>query len=64
MSAKEKGDRPHKRTGDLAPAPSQWRRLGNVPAGRIQPGPFAHPTDENCDLEHWQDPDEFHSPEL
>lgn len=64
MSGKAKREKTRGKAGDLAPSPGQWRRLGDIPAGRIQPGPFAHSTDEDSDLEHWQDPDEFHSPEL
>ena len=52
------------RERDIAPAPSQHKLLSDIVAGRVQPGPFAAPKREDSDLEHWQDPDQFHSPEL
>ena len=56
--------RPGRDGRDIAPAPSQMKKLSDVVAGRMQPGPFASPKREDSDLEHWQDPEEFHSPEL
>ena len=39
-------------------------RLSDLAAGRIQAGPPSTPPREGTDLDHWQDPDYFHSPEL
>lgn len=38
--------------------------LSDVVAGRIQAGPRPTPPREGTDLDHWQDPELFHSPEL
>ncbi len=62
-----------KRRGDNDPAQvsrdPQYREppyedLSSLVAGRIQAGPQATPPREGVDLDHWQDPDLFHSPEL
>ena len=47
----------------------QYRRppyedLSSLVAGRIQAGPQSTPPRDGPDLDHWQDPDLFHSPEL
>ena len=39
-------------------------QLKPLVAGRIQAGPQSTPPREGTDLDHWQDPDLFHSPEL
>jgi hypothetical protein len=38
--------------------------LSDLVAGRVQAGPQSTPPQTGTDLDHWQDPDEFHSPEL
>lgn len=62
-----------KRKGDNDPARvsrnPQYREppyedLSSLVAGRIQAGPQATPPRKGADLDHWQDPDLFHSPEL
>jgi len=44
--------------------PPQYERLSDLVAGRIQAGPQSTPPRAGSDLEHWQDPEYFHSPEL
>ena len=44
--------------------PPQRDVLSDVAAGRVQPGPQSTPPREGTDLDHWQDPELFHSPEL
>ena len=39
-------------------------KLSDLAAGRIQAGPPSTPPRKGTDLDHWQDPDYFHSPEL
>lgn len=41
-----------------------YEDLSSLVAGRIQAGPPPTPPREGTDLDHWQDPDLFHSPEL
>ena len=41
-----------------------YKDLSSLVAGRIQAGPQSTPPREGVDLDHWQDPDFFHSPEL
>ena len=41
-----------------------YEALSSLVAGRIQAGPQSTPPREGTDLDHWQDPDLFHSPEL
>ena len=41
-----------------------YEDLSSLVAGRIQAGPQSTPPREGTDLDHWQDPDLFHSPEL
>ena len=38
--------------------------LSSLAAGRVQAGPQSTPPRADTDLDHWQDPDLFHSPEL
>lgn len=42
----------------------QYHLLSDLVAGRIQAGPHSTPPRDGTDLEHWQDPEWFHSPEL
>lgn len=42
----------------------QYDMLSDLVAGRIQAGPQSTPPREGTDLDHWQDPELFHSPEL
>ena len=44
--------------------PPQYDALSDVAAGRVQPGPQSTPPRAGADLDHWQDPECFHSPEL
>ena len=39
-------------------------KLSDVAAGRVQAGPPPTPPRAGTDLDHWQDPEYFHSPEL
>ena len=41
-----------------------YEDLSSLVAGRIQPGPHSTPPRAGADLDDWQDPDLFHSPEL
>ncbi len=41
-----------------------YEDLSSLVAGRMQAGPQSTPPREDGDLEHWQDPELFHSPEL
>ena len=41
-----------------------YEDLSSLVAGRIQAGPQSTPPRAGTDLDHWQDPDLFHSPEL
>lgn len=42
----------------------QYDMLSDIVAGRVQPGPQSTPPRAGTDLDHWQDPELFHSPEL
>ena len=44
--------------------PPPYEDLSSLVAGRIQPGPHSTPPRAGNDLDYWQDPDLFHSPEL
>ncbi len=44
--------------------PPPYEDLSSLVAGRIQAGPQSTPPRAGTDLDHWQDPDLFHSPEL
>lgn len=44
--------------------PPQYDRLSDLVSGRVQSGPQSTPPREGGDLDHWQDPEYFHSPEL
>ena len=44
--------------------PPQYDRLSSLVAGRIQAGPQSTPPRSGTELDHWQDPEYFHSPEL
>lgn len=44
--------------------PPQYDALSSLVAGRIQAGPQSTPPREGGELDHWQDPEYFHSPEL
>lgn len=44
--------------------PPQYEMLSDLVAGRIQSGPQSTPPREGPDLDRWQDPEYFHSPEL
>ena len=44
--------------------PPPYDDLSSLVAGRIQAGPQSTPPRAGTDLDHWQDPDLFHSPEL
>lgn len=41
-----------------------YDKLSSLVAGRIQAGPQSTPPRAGAELDHWQDPDLFHSPEL
>ena len=41
-----------------------YEDLSSLVAGRIQAGPQSTPPRAGNDLDYWQDPDFFHSPEL
>ncbi len=41
-----------------------YEDLSSIVAGRMQAGPQSTPPREGTDLDHWQDPELFHSPEL
>ena len=41
-----------------------YAALSNLVAGRVQAGPQSTPPREGTELDDWQDPDLFHSPEL
>lgn len=67
------GRRPMKKTrrgrGKPDGKPPKYRRpeyemLSDVTAGRVQTGPHSTPPREGTDLDEWQDPELFHSPEL
>ncbi len=42
----------------------EYERLSDVAAGRVQAGPQSTPPRAGTELDDWQDPDLFHSPEL
>lgn len=42
----------------------EYDKLSDLVAGRVQAGPQSTPPKDGFDLEDWQDPDLFHSPEL
>ena len=44
--------------------PPQYDALSDLAAGRIQAVPHSAPPRAGTDLDHWQDPEQFHSPEL
>ena len=44
--------------------PPPYEDLSSLVAGRMQPGPQSTPPRAGTDLDDWQDPDLFHSPEL
>lgn len=44
--------------------PPQYDNLSDLAAGRVQAGPQSTPPRDGTDLDHWQDPELFHSPEL
>ena len=44
--------------------PPQYDALSDLGAGRTQAGPHSTPPRADTDLDHWQDPELFHSPEL
>ena len=41
-----------------------YEDLSSLVAGRVQAGPQSTPPRAGNDLDYWQDPDLFHSPEL
>ena len=41
-----------------------YDKLSDVVAGRVQAGPPPTPPRDEVDLDHWQDLDYFHAPEL
>ena len=41
-----------------------YEDLSSLVAGRIQAGPQSTPPRAGTELDNWQDPDLFHSPEL
>ena len=42
----------------------EYDRLSDVAAGRVQAGPQSTPPRAGTELDDWQDPALFHSPEL
>jgi len=44
--------------------PPQAERLSDLVAGRVQAGPQSTPPRAGSELDHWQDEEFFHSPEL
>ena len=41
-----------------------YEDLSDLVAGRMQAGPHSTPPRAGTDLDYWQDPELFHSPEL
>ena len=41
-----------------------YEDLSDLVAGRVQAGPQSTPPRSETDLDHWQHPELFHSPEL
>lgn len=44
--------------------PPPYEDLSDLVAGRMQAGPHSTPPRAGTELDHWQDPELFHSPEL
>lgn len=42
----------------------EYERISDLAAGRVQAGPQSTPPRAGTELDDWQDPDQFHSPEL
>ena len=63
MKQKKVDDR-ERAARDPQDRPPPYEDLSSLVAGRIQAGPQSTPPREGTDLDHWQDPDLFHSPEL
>ena len=63
MNPKRKND-PEEISRDPQYREPPYEDLSSLVAGRIQAGPQSTPPREGTDLDHWQDPDLFHSPEL
>ena len=61
---KKRKDRPLEADRDPQYSWPPYEDLSSLVAGRIQAGPQSTPPREGTDLDHWQDPDLFHSPEL
>ncbi len=57
-----------RRPGEEKTAPEYRRppyeKLSDVAAGRVRAGPQSTPPRTGTDLDDWQDPELFHSPEL
>ncbi len=61
---REKPDERELAAQDPRYRPPPYEDLSSLVAGRIQAGPQSTPPRAGTDLDHWQDPDLFHSPEL
>ncbi len=44
--------------------PPEEQKLSDVVSGRMQAGPFPTPPRKGSELDDWNDPELFHSPEL
>ena len=63
MNKKRKND-PVEVSRDPQYRPPPSEDLSSLVAGRIQAGPQSTPPRAGTELDNWQDPDLFHSPEL
>ena len=61
---REKPDERERAAREPQYRPPPYEDLSSLVAGRSQPGPQSTPPRAGTDLDHWQDPDLFHSPEL
>lgn len=61
---REKTDDRERAARDPQYRPPPYEDLSSLVAGRVQAGPQSTPPRAGNDLDYWQDPDLFHSPEL
>lgn len=61
---KKKSNDPVQVSRDPRYRPPPYEDLSDLVAGRMQAGPQSTPPRAGTDLDHWQDPELFHSPEL
>ena len=61
---KKKPDDRERAARDPQYRPPPYEDLSDLVAGRQQAGPQSTPPREGTELDRWQDPELFHSPEL